>query len=181
MVLKKIHVGDAVFSVDSFGVVGAAATAGHSELLSQAPKPKHRKHSAKRAELLMQRAGVSDVSRLVSSEFKAQSVSSVTSKQPLSSGSSSSPSPAAAGWTAAACGGRSSVAARVYSLVTALALCHRSRTHHLDTKPQTPKPCPSVTPSESAEGVLEYQASSPDEVALVKYAEACGVQLVTAR
>ena len=48
----------------------------------------------------------------------------------------------------------------MHSLILALALCH------------------SVTPSESLDGALEYQASSPDEIALVKYAEACGAQLV---
>jgi phospholipid-translocating ATPase len=48
----------------------------------------------------------------------------------------------------------------IYNLVSAMALCHN------------------VTPTKNEEGAKEYQASSPDEVALVKYAECLGMKLL---
>jgi phospholipid-translocating ATPase len=56
--------------------------------------------------------------------------------------------------------GRRHISARVRDIVQALALCHN------------------VTPATSVDGHITYQASSPDEVAIVKWTEHMGLTLV---
>jgi hypothetical protein len=119
MVLKKIHLGDAVFSCDSSGAAGAAPT-----------------------------SGIVDVRRLVATESENLShrlppSSSPSSLLQLSSINRERPSSTAGGVTGGGSGrssiaaGRNTIAARVHSLIMALAVCH------------------SVTPSKGSDGVLE--------------------------
>lgn len=56
--------------------------------------------------------------------------------------------------------GRRDISSRIKDIVQALALCHN------------------VTPVLSSDGTIAYQASSPDEVAIVKWTEQIGVALV---
>ena len=112
MVLKKIHLGDAVFSCDSSGAAGAAPT-----------------------------SGIVEVRRLVATESENLShrlppSSSPSSLVQLSSINRERPSSAAGGVTGGG-SGRNTIAARVHSLIMALAVCH------------------SVTPSKGSDGVLE--------------------------
>ncbi|OBZ82169.1 putative phospholipid-transporting ATPase IIB [Choanephora cucurbitarum] len=56
--------------------------------------------------------------------------------------------------------GRRNISVRIRDIVQALALCHN------------------VTPSVNSDGTITYQASSPDEVAIVKWTEHMGLSLV---
>ena len=118
MVLKKIHLGDAVFSVDSASASGAAGATASAGVRVKYPLPQTH---TKRIKLLNKLAGISDVRRLVASEFQA-----LSSKPPQSSNPSPSSSPAGTAWGSASGGSvRSAIATRVHNLVMALALCHR--------------------------------------------------------
>ncbi|KAI8986494.1 phospholipid-translocating P-type ATPase [Pilobolus umbonatus] len=57
-------------------------------------------------------------------------------------------------------GNRRNISMRVKDIVQALALCHN------------------VTPSKNKDGVISYQAASPDEIAIVKWTELMGLTLV---
>ena len=57
-------------------------------------------------------------------------------------------------------GTNKSVQCQVYESIAALALCHN------------------VTPIVTEDGRVNYEASSPDEIAMVKFTEKCGVKLV---
>lgn len=75
--------------------------------------------------------------------------------------------------------GRRNIASRVKDIVQALALCHNvSAMHAYWVLFFSDMASYQVTPVVSMDGDITYQASSPDEVAIVKWTEQMGMTLV---